>query len=375
MLKRVSVSRRLRQRGLSLVELMVSIVIGLLILAGVVQVVFTSKATFLAQEDMSYIQENARYAMSVLGTDIRGAGYWGCTSANPRTANVVEITDTTAAGQDAEMLVGSVGIQGFSDSTAQFPVVATDNYTRWPLPGSGHETESFIVRYAAGTPWGVVNDSSVDSFMQVQGAVNDPEFELGDFLVATAADCKSIGIFHAAGQTGGELGGLKVQTISYATGGLNCTSRIKLGVSDKSMTCAAPLPGGTTLYEPGSTLTKFLAHGYFIESSDVLQGQPALKRKVLTSTGSSRKEEIAVGVEDMLLMYGVQTGNNVQYKAADEVLATEWASVVSVQVNLLFRSQSQSLPQASNNNYLGNVYSDRYLRQVVTSTFKLRNRT
>lgn len=372
MLKESNVREGYYQRGLSLVELMVSIVIGLLILAGVVQVVFTSKATFLAQEDMSYIQENARYAMSVLGKDIRGAGYWGCTNSNPRSSNVLDIDAATSP--DAAQLVGTAGVMGFNAATtSKFPIETGGTYTRWTM--ATHDTESFIVRYAGGTPWSIVNDSGANAFMQIQGNANDPAFQAGDFLVATALDCKSIGVFQATDETGGPLGGFQVQTISYAsTGGVNCSTKIKLGSSDPSSVCPGGA-GGSTFYFPGATLMKYFAHGYFIEESSVLAGQPALKRMVLTNTGGTREEEIAVGVEDMLIMYGVQVGAAVQLKRADEVAATEWPSVVSMQVNMLFRSQSESLPQTTTTNYLGNTYNDRYLRQVVTSTYKLRNRT
>ena len=53
-------SSRIKDLGFSLVELMVAILIGLIILAGVIQVVTTSKSTFFGQEEMSFIQENAR---------------------------------------------------------------------------------------------------------------------------------------------------------------------------------------------------------------------------------------------------------------------------------------------------------------------------
>ena len=47
------------QAGFSLIELMVAILISSIILAGVVQVVLSSKTTFINQEEMSFIQENA----------------------------------------------------------------------------------------------------------------------------------------------------------------------------------------------------------------------------------------------------------------------------------------------------------------------------
>ena len=51
--------RRPRQRGLSLVELMRSIVLGLLIVAAVIGVYLESKRNYAAEEEVARIQEMA----------------------------------------------------------------------------------------------------------------------------------------------------------------------------------------------------------------------------------------------------------------------------------------------------------------------------
>jgi type IV pilus assembly protein PilW len=66
-----------RQRGLSLIELMVALVIGLIITAGVMQVFVTSKSTNTMTAGQVEMLENARYAMHLLGRDLRMAGSWG----------------------------------------------------------------------------------------------------------------------------------------------------------------------------------------------------------------------------------------------------------------------------------------------------------
>jgi type IV pilus assembly protein PilW len=63
------------QRGFSLVELMIAMVIGLVLMMGVVDVMVSSKETFQTNEDISRIQENGRYALAVLVRDVRMAGY------------------------------------------------------------------------------------------------------------------------------------------------------------------------------------------------------------------------------------------------------------------------------------------------------------
>lgn len=67
-----------RQRGLTLVELMIGILLSLLILTAVVYVFAGSRASYRHQESLSAVQESGRIALEVLGRDIRMAGNPGC---------------------------------------------------------------------------------------------------------------------------------------------------------------------------------------------------------------------------------------------------------------------------------------------------------
>jgi len=66
-----------RQTGLSLVELMVSITLGLMILSGVLVVFANSSASRAEVERTSRQIENGRYASDVLSDDLRLAGFYG----------------------------------------------------------------------------------------------------------------------------------------------------------------------------------------------------------------------------------------------------------------------------------------------------------
>jgi prepilin-type N-terminal cleavage/methylation domain-containing protein len=66
-----------RSRGFSLIEVMVAMVIGLVLVAGAMQVYINSRATYTVNETSARLQETARYALSVMEPDVRMAGYWG----------------------------------------------------------------------------------------------------------------------------------------------------------------------------------------------------------------------------------------------------------------------------------------------------------
>lgn len=64
-----------RQRGMSLVELMVAMTIGLIITVVIANLFLGTKQTYRTQDDLSRLQENLRFAFQVIGRSVRQAGY------------------------------------------------------------------------------------------------------------------------------------------------------------------------------------------------------------------------------------------------------------------------------------------------------------
>lgn len=62
-------------KGFSLVELLISLVIGLVVLAGVASIFLGSKRTFTTQEGMGEVQESGRFATYLMFPYVRLAGY------------------------------------------------------------------------------------------------------------------------------------------------------------------------------------------------------------------------------------------------------------------------------------------------------------
>lgn len=65
------------QAGLTLVELMVALVIGLLVVAAVMAIYLSSSRNFAQDERFARMQENARYALKVLSEDLSLVSFWG----------------------------------------------------------------------------------------------------------------------------------------------------------------------------------------------------------------------------------------------------------------------------------------------------------
>ena len=69
-----------RQSGMGLVELMVSIAIGIMVLGGVVQVMSTTVISSRNTAAMNRMQENIRFVVSKMTRDANQTGTFGCYS-------------------------------------------------------------------------------------------------------------------------------------------------------------------------------------------------------------------------------------------------------------------------------------------------------
>jgi type IV pilus assembly protein PilW len=69
-----------REAGMTLIELMVALAIGLFLLLGAITVYLQSRQTFQVNESIARLQENGRFALDALEPDIRMGHYWGLTT-------------------------------------------------------------------------------------------------------------------------------------------------------------------------------------------------------------------------------------------------------------------------------------------------------
>ncbi len=90
-----------KQLGLSLIELMVAMVLGLVLLGGVIQVLVGNVQTFKTNVGVGRIQESARFVISELAQNLRSVGYSGCMSKElPLINNAAAIYGFGPAGAD-----------------------------------------------------------------------------------------------------------------------------------------------------------------------------------------------------------------------------------------------------------------------------------
>ncbi len=102
-----------KNRGLTLIELMISLVLGLVLSAAAVSIFISNKQTFKLQEAVANVQENGRFAMNVLLTNIRSAG---ATFVSGTSLDVLEVQNMIEGEPDFSLGtgIGAPALIGFN---------------------------------------------------------------------------------------------------------------------------------------------------------------------------------------------------------------------------------------------------------------------
>jgi len=109
-----------RQRGVTLVELMVALALGLLVTVALLKVYIDASRMYRFNEGLARLQENGRFALEFIRRDARAAGFWGCNS-NATLSNVVSSTNAAFIDVAAGHIAGTQGearanLPDFADS-------------------------------------------------------------------------------------------------------------------------------------------------------------------------------------------------------------------------------------------------------------------
>lgn len=352
---RARLSMKTRQQGFSLIELMVSLVIGLLLVVGVLQAFVGSKQTYTMQSGLAKLQENGRFAMSFLSRDLRQAGYTGCsrnsqivnTLRDPSNGNTLpDYLDfnVSIGGQDSASgaVIGGRTVFGNSDVVE---VRFADNSGACNLEVGKHNVNSATLK-----------------------CQDDHTFQKGDILIVT--DCQTTAIFQQSNVNNNGTVATIVHNTGNGTDIGNCTNFLGSPVN---------CPAGTKYaFDTGSVL-RVQFYRYFIALNDY--NEPSLYREEIRNNSGeteTQARELVEGVENMQVLYGEdgdRNGTVDHYVPFDEV--TDSQEVISIRISLLMRSSETTIArdgQALTFNGGAVNFNDGRLRKVFTSTIALRNR-
>jgi len=371
-MKTINIRSFYTNKGYSLVELLIAMTLGLFVLAGVLKIFSDNSRVYKVLDARSRMQENARYALYVIGRDMRMAGYMHC-DANSRIANTVDSANWKFWGD---------AVSGYEGGVSTFPAeISADIST---APNVPVDPDVIVIRRADSDMVFSVSSHNANS-ATINFAENKP-VEKGGIYVIANPQCTQIGIFQASGPASAGPHNHIVHNTGNATSPGNCTKQLggsfNCAPTATNNSCTPSVTAHTVgesckySYPPGSKVFKLLSQAYYIGSS---QNIPTLFTENLIESGgdATTSEKVVVqGVENMQILYGIDTDNDFipdQYVTADNV-GTE--SIVSLRIGLLIRSLREVAGSPQKYRYQNTTVTatDNFLRKEFSTTIKLRNR-
>lgn len=320
-----------RARGLSLVELLVSLLLGLLLSAGLVSAYLGAKRNAVYEEQLARMQESGRYAMRLLSRDLGMAGFFGGV---PNMASVVPGSVGTDCSDVDWVLDGREPVELVNDFAGASPPVSLHS-----------------------TPF-----TCLDSEMIVTGT---------DLIAIkrTAAQPSLHSGVPAATLTPGTTQRWYLRTVSG-----NPDAWEKLRPIDLRDSGRAPVT-----HSYWEAITRIFYIRPYSEAGSEAEDLPTLCMETLAGDGMTSRC-LVEGVEDMQLEFGVDPdGDGVPNQYLSAPGAGDMGRVVAVKIHLLLRSITGLTGYRNEKTFtLGQkqlpARSDTYLRRVFSSTVLLRNR-
>lgn len=317
------------QSGFTLIEMLISITIGLGILAGLVGVLASNSSNSRSNDRTSELATSGRYALNSMKQELREAGFRAYTWAEPG---------------------------------APSPWVAPDDTLGCYGTEVGASAGAFVANIRQGV-WGSNNANPfAASCIPADSYVNGE-----DVLVVR------------------RLSILPAPTASLAADAVYFRTTYERGQVFRSTT-APPVPPDFGASRP---LANFAVQVYvyyispFTVSKSEVPKIPALMRMALLPNGNMRSELVASGIEHMQIQYGsLNTQPRTQYFDAlpgtsSDPLAAAWDDVNSVRIWLLARSVSPEPGYSNTTTYamgdLNFTAADGFRRQLFSTVVQLRN--
>lgn len=286
-----------RQLGLTLVELMVALVLGLVVIGAVVNLFLTNRQTYRTTENLARMQENLRFAFELMARDVREAGATACGATN--FANVLNGTPATWSWQGESLTAYAPGetlpSPAPSNVAAGSPVLSI-------VKGSDPSNEIHVTDHNPAVATLTLSSTTGLDVGDILFLCEGPDAAI---FQATNVNSSSLTVVHNDGN-------------SIAPG--NCTKCLSTPVICGSGG-AAPQPASCRNFT-GGTLLKFQHVLWYVGTNK--RGGTSLYRKV----GNDNTVEMVPDIDQLTLAFLSQGGTTYQPIAR----VTDWTQVRAVRI-------------------------------------------
>ena len=331
------------QGGFTLIELMISLVIGLLLSAAIVKIYADTSQIYRFQGAVSEVQENGRFASAFLRRTARLAGNFGCDASKP-------ISSSTLSDAEATRLE-------FYSMASPLPQLAQPI---GGVDGGGTNSDELILRGSIGggvrlvaNPGGPADDLTVESNSGITVVAD---------TFGVISDCDRTEIFKI-NNVGNAAAG---DTIDF-DGTLGATYTTEKGARVQEIESIRYCIGEATAWTAANDLQALLL----------------LRNPRAGQTCARDGDELVEGIQNLQVRYGIDTNNdgfaNRYITAPDPWTTADLANVRTLRVELVVRSLANGItrapvPYTLEGNVITPAADDLHLYKVMTSTITLRNK-
>lgn len=310
---------RSSQRGTSLVEVLVTLVLGLVVSAGAIAMVISNREAYRSTEALSRIQESTRMAFELMSRDLRAVGINACNGGRSRVLNLLADPSTRWWSNWSDTTRGLRGFNNTEASTAA--IIGTEERQRV----TGTDLVETIHGGTAAMSVSVHNDATSTLTLATPHTLASGDlvvlcdFENSAIFQVSAVDASTNAVVHDIG-TGSPS---------------NCSSGLAFRTP---LTCDAGT-GVRKVFPPGSQLMRLQAAAWFVGNNgrggNTNSPTSLYRVSVGNNLGSAQPvaEEIVEGVRDMQITYRLPGGD---YVSANNITAlNRWNEVVAIQIELV----------------------------------------
>lgn len=349
------------KKGFTLIEIMIALFIGIFLAAGAAKIFLNTNNSNRLQENLSRMQENARFAMHFLREDIQQAGFLGgdCLANAASASN--RLNTLPAPPYTPELHL-------FDHLSFEGAVSGANGTLHGTSKGLDSSDEISLRAFFSTTPQSV--STAMGSALANVQAKSNSGFKKNDIILIT--NCVNSDIFQVTNDPASSG-----DQLHHASGSADPLPANRIP-GNSSADLSAVYNRGARLYILSNGTTNNLTRNYQIADS---VGKPSLFRNGDALIGD---------IENMQIVYGVNTSDvsdadnyNTPNYYTDNIAALSadaLEQIKVVRISLLVRSPDDNLVSSPQGYFYNGVtvpdadITDHRIRKVYTSTIKLRNR-
>lgn len=370
-----------RQRGFSLLELMLALMLGVVVTAGIVQLFAGNNQTYAVLNGQSRMQESARYALDFITRSARTAGYVGCDPGDNiqsglngdftnlfelDIANPIEVFNYTGGGDPGDTAIGD-----WAPSAAVLPRKTGASTSVNAFQGTGGI--DLAVTAGALESGDIVAGSDILVLRRLEAPgvpiadiiqPGDPievedgsQFAVNDFVVI--ANCNQATLVRVTGVAGNVLAWASTGTGLWENYG-------SAGTSTRSTLSAIGQPYGSATDDQGSAVYQVITDIYYIGYGAGTNNRNERNRSLWRKSGTGIPVELIEGVTDLQVRVGVDRSDTDGIDAPEQ-----YVDFGAVNLGDVIRALRVEITASSSD--IVDLENEEALERTFTQTISLRN--